>query len=63
MSRAIRLVELRVENVGTLRGPIQLGPFAPGVNVISGSNEAGKRHGLFLPVQAGDRITHADAAG
>ncbi|MDI3287301.1 AAA family ATPase [Polyangium sp. 15x6] len=42
MSRAIRLVELRVENVGTLRGPIQLGPFAPGINVISGSNEAGK---------------------
>ncbi|MDC3960912.1 hypothetical protein KEG38_44210 [Polyangium jinanense] len=42
MSRAIRLVELRVTNVGTLRGPIHLGPFAPGINVVSGSNEAGK---------------------
>jgi len=42
MSRAIRLLKLRVENVGTLRGPIEIGPFAPGINVISGSNEAGK---------------------
>jgi uncharacterized protein YhaN len=42
VSRAIRLLRLRVENVGTLRGPIEIGPFAPGINVISGSNEAGK---------------------
>jgi len=51
---AVRLIRLSVTNVGPLAGPIELGPFAPGINVISGANEAGKstlvealRAGLF----------------
>lgn len=54
MSRAIHLVQLTVRNVGPLLGAVTLGPLAPGINVISGGNEAGKstlvealRMGLF----------------
>ena len=42
MSRAIRLVRLTARNVGPLLGSVTVGPFKPGINVISGGNEAGK---------------------
>ncbi|WP_437314418.1 AAA family ATPase [Sorangium sp. So ce385] len=42
MSHGIKLVRLSVQDVGALTGRIDVGPFADGVNVISGRNEAGK---------------------
>jgi uncharacterized protein YhaN len=42
MSHGIKLVRLSVQDVGVLAGRFDLGPFADGVNVISGRNEAGK---------------------
>lgn len=42
MSQGIQLVRLSVQDVGVLTGRIDVGPFAGGVNVISGRNEAGK---------------------
>lgn len=48
MTRAVQLSRLIVTNVGVLTGTIDIGPFSPGINVISGANEAGKT----TPVQA-----------
>ncbi|HTN90237.1 MAG TPA: AAA family ATPase, partial [Sorangium sp.] len=42
MKHGIKLVRLSVQDVGALTGRIDVGPFAGGVNVISGRNEAGK---------------------
>ncbi len=43
MSAALRLLRIRVQNVGILgERSIDLGPLSPGINVISGSNECGK---------------------
>jgi DNA repair exonuclease SbcCD ATPase subunit len=42
VSKGIKLVRLCVQDVGTLVGRTDVGPFASGINVISGRNEAGK---------------------
>ncbi|WP_437924639.1 AAA family ATPase [Sorangium sp. So ce291] len=42
MSKGVKLVRLCVQDVGPLVGRVDVGPFASGVNVISGRNEAGK---------------------
>lgn len=43
MKGALRLLRVKVQNVGILGDrAVELGPFVPGVNVISGDNESGK---------------------
>ncbi|MFO0608833.1 MAG: AAA family ATPase [Polyangiales bacterium] len=43
MKAALRLLRVKVQNVGILGDrAVELGPFVPGVNVISGPNESGK---------------------
>lgn len=42
MTKGIKLVRLSTQDVGPLVGRVDLGPFADGINVISGRNEAGK---------------------